>query len=79
MRGVGVEGPWSRGRGLLTRAGTGLLREVGPAAQGAASRGLGLVSAGAAAAGTPFTLHHRRMTAGTVGVHYRDHELLEVI
>ena len=47
MGGVGVEGPWSRGRGLLTRAGTGLLCEVGPAAQGAASRGLGLVSAGA--------------------------------
>lgn len=32
-----------------------------------------------AAAGGLFTLHHRRMTAGTVGVHYRDHELLEVI
>lgn len=34
---------------------------------------------GLAAAGARLTLHHRRMTAGTVGVHYRDHELLEVI
>lgn len=34
---------------------------------------------GLAAAGAQLTLHHRRMTAGTVGVHYRDHELLEVI
>lgn len=78
MGGVGVEGPWSRGRGLLTRAGTGLLCEVGPAAQGAASADWVWFQL-AAAAGTPFTLHHRRMTAGTVGVHYRDHELLEVI
>ena len=78
MGGVGVEGPWSRGRGLLTRA--------GPACPARWAR---LPRARpptdwvwfqlAAAAGTPFTLHHRRMTAGTVGVHYRDHELLEVI
>ncbi|XP_013362199.1 PREDICTED: uncharacterized protein LOC102005406 [Chinchilla lanigera] len=32
-----------------------------------------------AAGSPPLTLHHRGMTAGTVGVHYRDHELLESI
>lgn len=32
-----------------------------------------------AATGAPFAVHHGWMTAGTVGVHYRDHELLEVI
>lgn len=43
-------------------------------------QGFDLVSVPQAqAAGAPFTLHHRRMTAATVGVHYRGHELLEVI
>lgn len=56
-----------------------------PAGPGLASLGLGLASAGPAApqapaaTGAPFAVHHGRMTAGTVGVHYRDHELLEVI
>lgn len=90
----GARGPCSRDRGLLTAPAGGVFPGVDPAAvaddrlpahQGPgflpaqAGWGWAAASSAPAAAGAPFTLHHRQMTAGTVGVHYRDHELLEVI
>lgn len=68
--GLGGEGSSSRVEGCPPRG----TRGPGPGLQR-----LPLGFSWRAATGGLFTLHHRRMTAGTVGVHYRDHELLEVI